>query len=43
MENQIKFTEEEITSINQLKTDVELVFLQMGQLSVERKKRLEEL
>ena len=43
MENQIKFTEEEITSINQLKTDVELVFLQMGQLSVERKRRNEEL
>ena len=43
MENQIKFTEEEITSINQLKTDVELVFLQMGQLSVERKRRNDEL
>jgi len=43
MENQIKFTEEEITTINQLKTDVELVFLQMGQLSVERKRRNDEL
>ena len=43
MENQIKFTEEEITSINQLKTDVELVFLQIGQLSVERKRRNDEL
>lgn len=43
MENQIKFTEEEMTSINQLKTDVELVFLQMGQLSLERKRRNDEL
>jgi hypothetical protein len=43
MENQIKFTEEEIASINQLKTDVELVFLQLGQLSVERKRRNDEL
>jgi hypothetical protein len=43
MENQIKFTEEEMSSINQLKTDVELVFLQLGQLSLERKRRNDEL
>jgi hypothetical protein len=40
---QIKFTQEEVEQINQLKNDVELVFLQMGQLSVERKRRNDEL
>ena len=40
---QIKFTQEEVNSINQLKTDVELVFIQLGQLSVERKRRNDEL
>lgn len=40
---QIKFTQEEINSINQLKTDVELVFTQLGQLSVERKRRNDEV
>ena len=43
MMEQIKFTEQEINSINQLKTDVELVFTQLGQLSVERKRRNDEL
>jgi uncharacterized protein YecA (UPF0149 family) len=43
MMEQIKFTQEEVNSINQLKTDVELVFLQLGQLSVERKRRNDEL
>lgn len=43
MAEQIKFTEQEVNSINQLKTDVELVFLQLGQLSVERKRRNDEL
>lgn len=40
---QIKFTEEEIDSINQLKTDVQLIFTQLGQISVERKRRNDEL
>ena len=40
---QIKFTQEEINSINQLKTDVELVFTQLGQLSIERKRRNDEV
>ena len=40
---QIKFTQEEVNSINQLKTDVELVFTQLGQLSIERKRRNDEL
>lgn len=39
----IKFTEQEINSINQLKTDVELVFTQLGQLLIERKRRNDEL
>jgi hypothetical protein len=43
MMEQIKFTQEEVNSINQLKTDVELVFIQLGQLSVERKRRNDEL
>jgi hypothetical protein len=40
---QIKFTQEEVEQINQLRDDVSLVFVQMGQVSLERKKRLEEL
>jgi uncharacterized protein (DUF3084 family) len=40
---QIKFTLEEIGAINQLKTDVQLIFTQLGQLSVERKRRNDEL
>jgi hypothetical protein len=43
MMEQIKFTQEEVNSINQLKTDVELVFTQLGQLSIERKRRNDEL
>jgi hypothetical protein len=43
MMEQIKFTQEEVNSINQLKTDAELVFTQLGQLSIERKRRNDEL
>ena len=43
MAEQIKFTEEEIGEINQLRQDATNVFLQLGQLTLERKKRLEEL
>lgn len=43
MMEQIKFTQEEINSISQLKADVELVFTQLGQISVERKRRNDEL
>ena len=43
MMEQIKFTQEEINSINQLKTDVELVFTQLGQLSIEKKRRNDEV
>ena len=43
MENQIKFTDEEVQQINQLRQDATNIFLQLGQLTVERKRRLEEL
>jgi hypothetical protein len=43
MENQIKFTEDEVKQINQLRDDATNVFLQLGQLTLERKRRLEEL
>ena len=43
MTEQIKFTEEEIGQINQLRNEVTQVFLQLGQISLERKRRLDEL
>ena len=43
MAETIKFTEEEIQSINQLRADVGSVFTQLGQLQIEKKRRLDEL
>lgn len=43
MEEQIKFTEDEVKEINQLRFDVGAVFTQLGQIQIEKKKRLEEL
>ena len=43
MAEQIKFTEEEINQVNELRNEVTQVFLQLGQLSLERKKRIDEL
>ena len=43
MEEQIKFTEDEIKEINDLRFDVGSVFTQLGQIQIEKKKRLEEL
>ena len=43
MEEQIKFTEEEVKEINDLRFEVGSVFTQLGQLHIEKKKRLEEL
>lgn len=43
MKEPIKFTEEEVGQINQLRQEVTQVFIQLGQLTLERKKRLEEL
>ena len=43
MTEQIKFTDEEISQINKLRDDVSQVFLELGQLQVERKKKLDEI
>jgi hypothetical protein len=43
MADEIKFTEEEVGQINQLRSDVQGVFIQLGQLSIERKRRIDEL
>lgn len=43
MENQIKFTEEEVSEINKLRQDVAAVFTQLGQLSIEKSRRLDEI
>jgi predicted transcriptional regulator len=43
MAEQIQFTEEEVSQINQLRQDVSNVFTQLGQLAIEKKRRLEEL
>lgn len=43
MEEQIKFTEEEVNQINQLRLDVSNIFTQLGQLSIEKKRRIEEV
>ena len=43
MKEPIKFTEEEVGQISQLRQEVSQVFIQLGQLTLERKKRLEEL
>lgn len=40
---QIKFTQEEVEQINQLRDDLSFSFVQLGQVSLERKKRIEEL
>ena len=43
MAEEIKFTEEEVGQINQLRNEVTQIFIQLGQLSLERKRRLDEL
>jgi predicted nuclease with TOPRIM domain len=43
MKEPIKFTEEEVGQINLLRQEVSQIFIQLGQLTLERKKRLEEL
>ena len=40
MADTIKFTEEEINSINQLRQDVANVFTQLGQVAIEKKKNM---
>lgn len=43
MEEQIQFTQEEVTQLSELRRDVSDVFTQLGQLSIERKRRMDEL
>jgi predicted nuclease with TOPRIM domain len=43
MANEIKFTEEEVSQINQLRNDVSNIFTQLGQLSIEKKRRIDEV
>jgi len=42
MAETIKFTEEEVSSINQLRIDVSNVFTQLGQLQIEKSRRNQE-
>jgi phage host-nuclease inhibitor protein Gam len=42
MAEQIKFTEEEIQQINKLRQDVSNVFYELGQLSIEKKRLVDE-
>jgi predicted transcriptional regulator len=43
MAEQIKFTEEEVSKINELRQNVANLFTQLGQLQIEKKRRLDEL
>jgi|TARA_B110000908_G_C9917877_1_gene298310 predicted nuclease with TOPRIM domain len=43
MAEQIKFTNEELESINKLRQDVANVFTRLGQLTLEKKRRISEV
>lgn len=43
MAKEIKFTDEEVSQINQLRNDVSSIFTQLGQLSIEKKRRIDEV
>lgn len=43
MAKTIQFTEEEVSKINQLRADVSNVFTQLGQLEIEKERRVQEL
>jgi hypothetical protein len=43
MAEPIKFTEEEVSQINQLRQDVADVFTKLGQIQIEKKRRIEEV
>ena len=43
MTNTIKFTDEEVKQINDLRVEVQTIFTQLGQITLEKKKRLDEL
>ena len=43
MAETVQFTQEEVQSINQLRQEVANIFTQLGQLTIERNRRLDEL
>ena len=43
MAEAIKFTEEEVSQLNQLRQDVTETFTKLGQLQIEKKRRIEEV
>jgi len=43
MAEQIKFTEEEVSKINELRQNVANLFTQLGQLQIEKKRRIDEI
>jgi hypothetical protein len=43
MAEPIKFTEEEVSQINQLRQDVAEVFTKLGQIQIEKKRRIDEV
>jgi hypothetical protein len=43
MAKAIKFTKEEVQSVNDLRQDVANVFTRLGQLQIEKKRRIDEL
>lgn len=42
MAEQIKFTDDEVSQINKLRDDVSVVFLELGQLHLEKKRKIDE-
>jgi predicted nuclease with TOPRIM domain len=43
MAETIKFTEDEVSKINQLRQDVANLFTRLGQLQIEKKRRIDEI
>lgn len=43
MAKEIKFTEEEVSQINELRQKVSNIFTQLGQLSIEKDRRIQEI
>lgn len=43
MAEAIKFTDEEVNSINQLRQEVANIFTQLGQVAIEKKRRISEI
>lgn len=43
MAKEIKFTDDEVASLDQLRQDVANIFTKLGQLSIEKKRRVDEI